>query len=829
MMNRSRKLAILVVLAILLALCAVPVSAQSDFWQQTNGPLGGSANLVAVNRSTASIFITIEGQNGLFRSVDSGASWQPSNLGLPNQSIVVLVINADGHLFAGVEDRGVFRSTDDGATWSQVLSISGFDDVTAMVIDLQTGDIFVATNFVNRTNVFRSTDNGENWATFETGLSDVGAIQSLAINPLNAEVIAGASDAGILRSDDRGESWQTSNDGLLYSDVKAVAVTSGGTIFASADSSTTRRAIFRSTDNGDSWILVLEPAREVRSLAVNSRNHVFATTHGAGILRSDNNGVNWTTINEGLRSLSIQRIDFGDGDEVLAASHCTGVFRSTNNGGNWQAINGELKLTSIISLAFKPQAGHLLAGSHCGGVFRTADDGETWDWLGPRGQNINALVVHPNGDIFAGTGGVSIAGVGDVYRSGNDGATWVDVSPDNDAFFSMTVGPNGDIYTGTGFLQLCGINSICDQGDIYRTSDNGGSWDRVATKLDDFVLGLAANSGGRVFAATREGTYRSFGEFWHKVLNGNSLSAAVDPLTDLAYVGTTNGVFRSADEGESWTNVLPLSDDRPRTIAFDASGRVLVGTEESGVFRSQDQGETWETVNSGLTTMDVRAIALNTNTGQLFTGVAGNGVFRGGLATQLPNQVTLISPPNDTIIETDSVQFIWQRSQPAVDRYWFEIATDASMANAVIDSTLMAADTVKVVRELLNTQTYWWRVRAGDAAGWGLFSEQRRFDVDIPTSVHADDQIPVDFSLSQNYPNPFNPSTTIEYTLPKSTEVKLIIYDVGGKEIVTLVRDQQPAGGHQVRFEATGLASGLYFYRLETREFVQTKKLTLLK
>lgn len=278
------------------------------------------------------------------------------------------------------------------------------------------------------------------------------------------------------------------------------------------------------------------------------------------------------------------------------------------------------------------------------------------------------------------------------------------------------------------------------------------------------------------------------------------------------------------------------AEDQPTTLTLSWNASENATSYHLQVSTSADFSTT-VVDESGLTTTSREVGPLTNNTVYYWRVSAQNsvgsspfsGIWSFTTIVQLPSQVILISPTNDIVIETDSVQFSWQRSQPAVDRYWFEIATDASMANAVIDSTLMAADTVKVVRELLNMQTYWWRVRAGNAAGWGLFSEQRRFDVDIPTSVHADDQIPVDFSLSQNYPNPFNPSTTIEYTLPKSAEVTLKIYDVGGKEIVTLVRGQQTAGRHRVRFEATGLASGLYFYRLEAGDFVQTKKLTLLK
>jgi hypothetical protein len=84
-------------------------------------------------------------------------------------------------------------------------------------------------------------------------------------------------------------------------------------------------------------------------------------------------------------------------------------------------------------------------------------------------------------------------------------------------------------------------------------------------------------------------------------------------------------------------------------------------------------------------------------------------------------------------------------------------------------------------------------------------------------------------ALSQNYPNPFNPSTTIKFELPKSTMVRLSVYDMLGREVSVLVNERREAGVHEVKFDASGLSSGVYFYRLTAGTFVQARKLLLLK
>jgi hypothetical protein len=83
--------------------------------------------------------------------------------------------------------------------------------------------------------------------------------------------------------------------------------------------------------------------------------------------------------------------------------------------------------------------------------------------------------------------------------------------------------------------------------------------------------------------------------------------------------------------------------------------------------------------------------------------------------------------------------------------------------------------------------------------------------------------------LRQNYPNPFNPSTTIEFALAKAGFVTLTIYNVAGENVATLVSESLTAGSYQYHWDAGGLASGVYFYRLEAGQFSQTKKLLLLR
>ena len=100
-------------------------------------------------------------------------------------------------------------------------------------------------------------------------------------------------------------------------------------------------------------------------------------------------------------------------------------------------------------------------------------------------------------------------------------------------------------------------------------------------------------------------------------------------------------------------------------------------------------------------------------------------------------------------------------------------------------------------------------------------------------SVSVEDpisELPQKTQLIGNYPNPFNPSTIIRYELANRSNVTLAVYDVIGRKVAVLINNQQlAAGNHEVRFDAAGLASGLYLYRLQADQFIQSRQMMLIK
>lgn len=103
------------------------------------------------------------------------------------------------------------------------------------------------------------------------------------------------------------------------------------------------------------------------------------------------------------------------------------------------------------------------------------------------------------------------------------------------------------------------------------------------------------------------------------------------------------------------------------------------------------------------------------------------------------------------------------------------------------------------------------------------------WNLSVLTDISDDpsQKVPFDFEVSPNFPNPFNPVTKITYSLPTSQSVQLKVYDVLGREVATLVNSYQEAGTYNIQFDASGLVSGIYYYRIQAGKFTKTHKMLL--
>ncbi len=239
-------------------------------------------------------------------------------------------------------------------------------------------------------------------------------------------------------------------------------------------------------------------------------------------------------------------------------------------------------------------------------------------------------------------------------------------------------------------------------------------------------------------------------------------------------------------------------------------------------------------VDDSTLTDSVRAVSSLSYNTQYFWHVSGKtgssfGPFSGTVnfwtLIPVPGQVTLAFPGTDATVTADSATFTW-RTQAGATKYWYELGFDSLFQFKSLDTTL--TDTMKTAHALTNNHLFYWKVRAGNGGGWGAYSTTRRFNTVI-AGVDDKHSLPTEFRLHDNYPNPFNPSTRVDYELPKESRVSLTVYNMLGETIARLVDDVKPAGYYSVTFDASGLASGVYFYRLNAGDVTLLKKMLLMK
>ncbi|MGA9119312.1 MAG: T9SS type A sorting domain-containing protein, partial [Bacteroidota bacterium] len=322
------------------------------------------------------------------------------------------------------------------------------------------------------------------------------------------------------------------------------------------------------------------------------------------------------------------------------------------------------------------------------GIFRSTDGGASWAHAdsGLTRQYVWALAASADGDSTL----VASTYQGDVFLSVDNGSTWHPAGFANDA---------------TGQVAICGRNIFAqsDSLGICRSTDGGKSWTPISSA---FMQSTRAMS------------------HWYYVnpngIQGRELFAGVGSAT-------VQGVFRSTDDGLTWT----MQNGYPYSSAFTISGSDYFLVDGIPCFVSTDAGTHWRHITPDIPEQ----------------------VWVSGLAVSGPN---VILATYGTIYRQDLTQIITSTESPTRAK-------------------------------------------------------------------------PTPFRLKQNYPNPFNPTTVIRGEWTENSEVRLVVYDVLGREVAVLANGRYPAGAHSFAFDGTNLASGVYFYRLTAGGHSAVRRMVLLR
>jgi hypothetical protein len=349
---------------------------------------------------------------------------------------------------------------------------------------------------------------------------------------------------------------------------------------------------------------------------------------------------------------------------------------------------------------------------------------------------------------------------------------------------------------------------------VYVSTNNGTNW--TQTGLNNKTINCFAVIGNNIFAgADTSGLYISTnnGTSWTQ----NSLHLGIFCLAvrgNDIFAGTYGGVFLSTDYGTSWVQTA-LNNDNVNTIAFNGNN-IFAGTGNNGVYLSTNNGANWS--QTGLNNQLVYKITVN-----------GNNIFAG----------TWYSSASACIYLSTNNGTNWN----------FNVSFNTEILSlANIENNILAGTNGSGIYLSTNNGTNWIDKNQGlcygpsptailffnnyifiGISGYNCWSVWRRSYTEILGIKPISEVVPSSYSLEQNHPNPFNPSTSIRYEIPKNGFVKLVIFDMLGREVETLVNEKQNAGTYEATFNASQYPSGVYFYRLMTDGFSDTKKMLLIK
>jgi photosystem II stability/assembly factor-like uncharacterized protein len=636
-----------------------------------------------------------------------------------------------------------------------------------------------------------SSDDGSNWTEIRRAPFNMSGTQ-YSLGPAAFDStgrILAVMGPYLLASASSGNTWDTLK--LTSSAwIDCVCVNPRGELFVGID-----RQIRRSTDGGASWTQVyLDPDQNVQvvSFAVLPDGRMYASTKGNGVLRSSDFGATWTASSASYAK-DFNAVALLPDGSLGAASDGYGFFISTDSARSWTASNTGVSDGWITSIAVA-SGYRVLTTGRSGDIFRSTNNGKTWENTSPSGGNPGAAVaaVKRSGTICIGTRNLG------VFLSSDGGSHWYQKGFSASSVTSLGIDGSGILFAGSSSA-------------LFRSIDAGSKWE---LSLQDASLtnAFAFDSSGRVFAGTSQGVLRSLdaGLTWTNVLNAQVSALALTPSGDVLAGGS--GVLYSASHGDpfTWRNLGPGGYGTIHSIAAIGGGVILAGSGE-GIHRSSDGGATWRQV-----------------------------IFVGGVVGSIAkcSSGTLLAGTDLGIFRSTDQGESWTRSTSGASSTSVQMIV-SNRSGVVFAGSINPA---KLFRSLDDGKS--WATLTLDGGVNKLYGIARSpkdvlyAGTDVGLFVLPDNVVAVSQErekslsatmLEQNYPNPFNPATTIRFSLATASSVELVVYDLLGRRIKVLVNESLQPGPHAVTWDSSGLASGIYFYCLQAGEYVETKKMILLR
>ncbi len=465
-----------------------------------------------------------------------------------------------------------------------------------------------------------------------------------------------------------------------------------------------------------------------------------------------------------------------------------------------------------------------------GTIIRTTNGGADWTIISPgyfqdyqHFWSIYALDAQTAFAVYSQLGG--IGDITEVYKTTNGGTTWTIV-------FEQTGGWVMDIEMFTqdnGFLYTSPLNGYWR---FFNTTDGGSTWQLITQYQESIILEMghfnsSFFSGTEVwFGSNSTNVYHSTdnGYTWaHVPVTTQNIYSVWFNTPDWGLLAGDNYLERTTDGGSNWGQTTGQPSIDSSSSIFGTDTRWWVGN-QNHIYYSDDNVIFWNTQYSAPSGRYMEIAGARN--GNLIIGVRNNG---GISAYMYPVPVELssftVAAANDNVMlnwktasEINNRGFVIQRSKIELQEYkrsdWREIGFVEGKGTTTEENYYSYSD------KSLEAGIYSYRLIQVDLDG--TRTKAGEINVEVAPPVKS-------YSLAQNYPNPFNPSTKIEYSIPADGFVTLKVYNAAGEEVKRLISKNKAAGSYNVTFDASGLPSGIYFYRLQSGTYTSVKKMILLR
>jgi len=806
----------------------------STYNWKARGPfnVGGRTKAIGNDILDENIIIAGAATGGIWKSTDGGQSWIKKTRSEDLHSVMCVIQDIRAgkeHIWysgtgeyigtGGEKSRlignsplggdGIFKSTDNGETWNLLPSTStgdpvnldqDFDHVWYLAIDTtnyEQDEIYAAVYG----SIYRSVDGGGTWERVLGGPNLANAYTDVKVSPTGVvyATLCWGSSMGVWRSED-GIDWtkisQASWPSYTRRVVIAIAPSNENVIYFLADLSTdwTNQShkywkysfiSGNGSGNGGDWDdrsanLPGDFNSQLSFCLVNTvhpTNENIVFIGGRKLYRSIN-GLQTSPILIGGTSMFPN--DHVDQHSLIFSYQNPEVAYLGNDGGvsitqdvltypiQWSSLNNGYLTTQFYTVAIVPnrsQNSKIMGGLQDNGTYFTDNDNSSNDW---------EIISWGDGGFAA------FLGIGyKMITSWQDGEIFISKlsyrDPNTNQLILTRINPN---FTTPKIFFCPFVLDPNDDNIVYL----GGS--RIIYRCDS-IKTIPFN-----------GSQSTKSQYWTSMmtfLSGVSALGISKTSANILYAGTMNGEIYRIDNANS-------SPIRTQVYSGDAYISCIAVDQRNddhviATFSNYETKSVYSTINSGGIWTDVSGnleeYPDGTGRGPSVRWVSilyeeGSNIYFVGTSTGLYSTNNL-----------DGLNTVWAQEGPSI------------IGNVVVDMVVTRDVDGNVV-----VATH----------GNGIYSR------DLPVSADENDiELIADFALYQNYPNPFNPTTNIEYGVPEESFLTVKVYDILGKEILTLVNDKKQPGYYSVQLDATGLSSGIYFYKLQAGEFVATKKMILMK